>query len=90
MKELDIHVIKLVEGADEILNENKISSSTRRRESLGTLRKPPNARGSRPKTPYLIGLTGGIASGKTHISQFLQKQGCDVSHGRALIKTDFR
>lgn len=79
MNELDICVIKLLEGSDKILNEIKISSSTSRRESLGTLRKPPNDRGSRPKKPYLIGLTGGIASGKTHISQFLQSQGCDVS-----------
>ena len=80
-----IHRIPLVEGSDEILKEVKISSSTRRREVLGTLIKPPNDDPSLPKKPYVVGLTGGIASGKTHISKFLEKNGCEVADADKIV-----
>lgn len=44
----------------------KVSSSNERRHLLGTLLKPPHFPPSTNK-PYLIGLTGGLASGKSAI-----------------------
>ncbi|CAB3404980.1 unnamed protein product [Caenorhabditis bovis] len=76
MPQLDVIVVELVEGVDEILNETKISSSTKRREALGTyLRAPKHFE----RRPYVIGLTGGIASGKSSVAKYLkQKHGFDV------------
>ena len=82
---MTIYKIPLVEGSDEILKEVKISSSTRRREVLGTLLKPPNDDPSLPKKPYVIGLTGGIAAGKTHISKFLEKNGCEIADADKIV-----
>ncbi|KAK0426268.1 hypothetical protein QR680_009614 [Steinernema hermaphroditum] len=67
---LDIEVITLVEGKDEVLEESKLSSSTRRRELLGTLLREPREQRN-VEGVYLIGLTGGIASGKSNIGKFL-------------------
>lgn len=74
-------MIKLLEGSDEILKEVKISSSTRRRESLGSLRKEVEEKEEKKRPPYVVGLTGGIASGKKQICQILKEQGCEVSQG---------
>lgn len=79
---MDLYKISLVEGSDEILKEVKLSSSTNRRQLLGCLLKPPNeflTISETPKRPYIIGLTGGIASGKSAISQFLKDQGCEIA-----------
>lgn len=80
--ELKIHVVNLVQEEDPSkdeamsrLKENKISSSTIRLEKLGTILKEPITNSSIPDRPYLIGLTGGVASGKTAISNYLQTFG---------------
>ncbi|VDM60080.1 unnamed protein product [Angiostrongylus costaricensis] len=74
MSHLEMVVIDLIEGSDEILKETKISSSTRRRQELGKLLKPPNPHPERPRRPYIIGLCGGIASGKSTIAKTLERQ----------------
>uniref|UniRef100_A0A1I7T0U7 CTP_transf_like domain-containing protein n=1 Tax=Caenorhabditis tropicalis TaxID=1561998 RepID=A0A1I7T0U7_9PELO len=71
MKELDVIVIELVEGSDEILNETKISSSSRRREDLGRLLKPVL---KSKNIPYFINLNGGIVSGKDEIGVYLKEK----------------
>lgn len=70
--------IKLLDGEDEILNERKLSSSVRRRDLLGTFLKPLKL--EKCPRPFVIGLTGGIASGKTSAADFLAKHGCEVGY----------
>lgn len=77
-----MHVVKLLESdkIDGVLNESKISSSVHRREILGTILVEPSPKSSVISDKhYVIGLTGGIASGKTHIAKYLDAQGCEVS-----------
>lgn len=45
---------------------------------LGTLLKPVVPNENIPKKPYVIGLTGGIASGKSNIGKCLQKHGAKI------------
>lgn len=78
--ELKIHVVDLLEDTNsshreamERLREKKVSSSLLRFEKLGTIINPPIPNNSIPERPYLIGLTGGVASGKTTISNYLVK-----------------
>ncbi|KAF1769579.1 hypothetical protein GCK72_001396 [Caenorhabditis remanei] len=79
MTQLDIIIVKLIEGSDEILNETKISSSSKRREDLGVLLRPVRKVPRETDRPYIIGLAGGIASGKSHIGKYLkEKHGFDV------------
>lgn len=80
--ELKIHVVKLLRDdsstAEDVmirLNEKKVSSSCMRLEKLGSILRPPIPNESIPKRPYLIGLTGGIASGKTEICKYLESLG---------------
>lgn len=58
--------------------EFKISSSTLRSRSLGSTIRSPAPKPHLPKRPYVIGLTGGICAGKSHISEFLGKLGAAV------------
>lgn len=60
------------------LEEDKVSSSTLRIRRLGTLLKEPVINPRLNKRPYLIGLTGGIASGKTSIANEFKKLGAGV------------
>lgn len=80
--ELKVHVVDLLQDGDPSdkdlmnrLNETKVSSSILRMNKLGTILKPPEPNHSIPKRPYLIGLTGSIASGKTTIGKYLQSLG---------------
>ena len=54
----------------------KVSSSACRVRMLGTLQRPPN----HPQSGncYLIGLAGGIASGKSSVAKRLEKLGAYV------------
>jgi phosphopantetheine adenylyltransferase/dephospho-CoA kinase len=80
LNELDIQKIELVEGSNEILKEVKLSSSSQRYQLLGSLLKPPNEfLSTKPAKPYVIGLTGGIASGKSSISKYLAENGCEIA-----------
>ncbi|GLV32971.1 Bifunctional Phosphopantetheine adenylyltransferase - Dephospho-CoA kinase [Carabus blaptoides fortunei] len=75
---LDINIVDLVDCPDRQADEEaKISSSTGRMRLLGTLLRP--ARCTRDETgPCVIGLTGGIASGKSAIRARLAKLGAAV------------
>ncbi|KAK6042399.1 dephospho-CoA kinase [Cooperia oncophora] len=74
LSRLDMVTIDLLEAYDEVLKETKISSSSRRRDDLGKLLKPPTPHPERPARPYVIGLCGGIASGKSNIAKILREQ----------------
>lgn len=79
MTQLDVIIVELVEGSDEILNETKISSSSKRRKDLGVLLRPARTVPRDAGRPYIIGLAGGIASGKSNIGKYLkEKHGFDV------------
>lgn len=79
LSHLDIFEIGLLEGEDKILSETKLSSSAIRRSKLGKLLKETSKPVIDFGGKYVIGLTGGICSGKTHISKFLASKGCFVS-----------
>ncbi|VDO98266.1 unnamed protein product [Soboliphyme baturini] len=75
---LDVFVIELLHGSRAgIISSRALSSSEHRFELLGTLLKPP-------KTPrlydkvYVVGLTGGVASGKSHIAEYLRSLGAAI------------
>lgn len=74
---LDLIKINLIGGKDEILKEDKLSSSARRRALLGTFLKPLKL--EKFPRPFVIGLTGGTASGKTNAANFLARNNCKVS-----------
>lgn len=83
LRPLEVEVIHIINN-DNIQDgdEKKISSTTIRKRLLGTLLKKPEVK-SLQRRPYLIGLTGCIASGKTSISRRLEGLGaaiinCDV------------
>ncbi|XP_015116701.1 bifunctional coenzyme A synthase [Diachasma alloeum] len=77
---LDIHVVKLAEDMGHSEHEeSKISSSNQRIRLLGTRLKEPDLAGKRLR-PYIIGLTGGIASGKSSVAEKLQSLGAGVVH----------
>jgi phosphopantetheine adenylyltransferase/dephospho-CoA kinase len=81
MSALQVVSVRLVEAKNKECSEeeDKISSSTLRMRKLGTLLKEPPASSSKLATrPYLIGLTGGIASGKTSISNEFKKLGAGI------------
>lgn len=86
MKELEIVTIDLIpddhkDSRNEYearIEDEKVSSSTARIRSLGTLIREPKARPELDPKPYLIGLTGGIASGKSSIAEELSKLGAGI------------
>uniref|UniRef100_F6T7H6 Bifunctional coenzyme A synthase n=1 Tax=Ciona intestinalis TaxID=7719 RepID=F6T7H6_CIOIN len=83
LNDLYVHVIGegllIGDESSSPTKETKLSSSTLRYKSLGTLRKSPNMRTlSHPPGAYVIGLTGGIASGKSSIAKRLQNLGAVV------------
>ncbi|KAL3124375.1 hypothetical protein niasHT_000799 [Heterodera trifolii] len=87
-KKLDICLVELLKNAetDKVLNETKLSSSLKRKEMLGTLLAEPGPpKAAISNAHYVIGLTGGIASGKTHIATFLAEKGCEVIECDTLV-----
>ncbi|XP_018392343.1 PREDICTED: bifunctional coenzyme A synthase [Cyphomyrmex costatus] len=98
LNKLDIHVVELAADEDHKEHEEaKISSSNHRMRLLGTLLQDP--RKSKVLRyhilkPYIIGLTGGIASGKSSVAEKLQQLGaglvnCDkLAHNLYLPGTD--
>lgn len=79
MRELKIRCIDLIElSTTEEGKENKISSSNQRLDLLGNRLKEPISKPHLPNHPYIIGLIGGIASGKSVISQHFEKLGAAV------------
>lgn len=58
-------------------DECKLSSTAGRHEALGVLLRPPKSN-SNQSGVYVIGLTGGIASGKSSIAKRLEKLGAEI------------
>lgn len=91
-KRLLEYTIELVEDScHSQYEEEKISSSSARKRLLGTLYHPLKPKDDLPHTPYIIGLTGGIASGKSSVCKRLEGQGakivdCDKLGHRAYVK----
>lgn len=80
--ELKVHVVNLIEDTNKTnqdnltrLHEHKVSSSLLRVQKLGKIIRPPVPNNSIPNRPYLIGLTGGVASGKSTIANYLESLG---------------
>lgn len=79
LKPLQIHCIDLVElETNEEAKETKISSSNQRLDLLGTRLRDPVPNKNIPDYPYIIGLVGGIASGKSVISTYFKSLGATV------------
>lgn len=80
--ELQMSVIHLVKTdvRESDLEDHKVSSSSARLRKLGTLIREPNyvIHDSIQYPPYLIGLTGGIASGKSNIANNLEQLGAGI------------
>eukprot|EP00105_Crassostrea_gigas_P008112 XP_011422578.1 PREDICTED: bifunctional coenzyme A synthase [Crassostrea gigas] len=89
---LDVYVIDLVQDqCHGQFEEAKISSSSLRKRLLGTLINPVKPNKSIPSSPYVLGLTGGIASGKSAICKRLEGLGagtvdCDKLGHQAYAK----
>lgn len=79
LHELKVTCIEMIElETNEEGKEKKISSSNQRMDLLGTRLKEPIPKPHLPNRPYIIGLIGGIASGKSVISQHFAKLGAFV------------
>jgi phosphopantetheine adenylyltransferase/dephospho-CoA kinase len=79
LKPLEIYIIQLIEKQETIAEkENKISSSNQRMDLLGTQFKKPHPRPNLPNKPYIIGLIGGVASGKSKMAARFEKMGAKI------------
>jgi phosphopantetheine adenylyltransferase/dephospho-CoA kinase len=81
LNKLAIHVIDLIdecETSSSADDEMKISSSKLRKLLLGTVLRKPEKNDQINRSPYIIGLTGGVASGKSHIAKYLDTLGAYV------------
>ncbi|TRY68647.1 hypothetical protein TCAL_07684 [Tigriopus californicus] len=80
LKPLDIIIVGV--EADPVkesdLEEVKVSSSSMRLRLLGSLLKAPSRPWDKSAGPYIVGLTGGSASGKSSISRRLEKLGAKI------------
>ncbi|CDW57613.1 Bifunctional coenzyme A synthase [Trichuris trichiura] len=82
MTRLELLTIDLLNIGSEVDGQVKISSTLKRVEMLGRLFKIPKSRPT--SNPYIIGLTGGIASGKSKICEYLKSWGAHVINCDAL------
>ncbi|CAD7006594.1 bifunctional coenzyme A synthase isoform X2 [Ceratitis capitata] len=80
MRPLEIYCIELVNSTNIGLGpmEKKVSSSNTRIDLLGSRIKRPEPRPNLFDEPYIIGLTGGIASGKSIMCRRLLNKGAQV------------
>lgn len=79
MPELKIHKIPVLSDPERnSFEEHKISSSSLRMRSLGTMIQYPKPKPHLLNCPYIIGVTGGIASGKSAIVKHLKELGAAV------------
>ena len=84
LKALEVIIVGLqseskdTEAASEAALEAKVSSSNARKELLGELLKPPQSPRPVVSRPYLIGLTGGSASGKSTMARRFSDLGAGV------------
>lgn len=78
LNKLDVHVVQLVHDENyRSHEETKISSSNQRIRLLGTHLRPRRIK-DKPLKPYIIGLTGGIASGKSSVIEKVEKLGAGL------------
>ncbi|XP_037294471.1 bifunctional coenzyme A synthase isoform X2 [Manduca sexta] len=78
---MDVHVIELAQDTHPQRSheeEEKVSSSNQRMRLLGTLLRPPVPNPHILDWPYVIGLSGGIASGKSNIAEKLRAKGAGI------------
>ncbi|CAH0691943.1 unnamed protein product [Spodoptera exigua] len=78
---MDVHVISIIEDSQadtSTAEEGKVSSSNQRIRMLGKTIRRPQPNPNIPDWPYVIGLAGGIASGKSRILQKLKEKGAAV------------
>ncbi|CAF4738065.1 unnamed protein product [Rotaria sp. Silwood2] len=94
LSQLAVHVIPMVPANNNNQDgDNKLSSTSLRREMLSIFLKPPK-KPAESNRPYVIGLTGGIDSGKSSIARRLEKLGaavinCDkLGHETYKVDTD--
>ncbi|XP_053954581.1 bifunctional coenzyme A synthase [Anastrepha ludens] len=80
LRPLEIYCINIVESSEMGggPKEKKVSSSNTRIDLLGTRLKQIETRPNLYDVPYVIGLTGGIASGKSIMCNRLLKKGAQV------------
>lgn len=79
LKQLQIHCIDLIElETSEEGKETKVSSSNQRMDLLGTRIREPQPVPNLPNYPYIIGLVGGIASGKSVMTKYFEQLGAIV------------
>lgn len=81
LNKLDIHAIDLVDDNESKIpgqQDEKMSSTGERHRLLGTLLRPVQDKKLPTGCPYVIGLTGGIASGKSAISKRLESLGASI------------
>lgn len=80
LPKLSVHCIDLVELKQNCnFKETKISSSNQRIDLLGTRMENKSKSNDLPiKAPYIIGMVGGIASGKSDMSQRFGKLGAKI------------
>ena len=80
LAQLDTVLINMAEDAGRLegVEEEKISSSSGRIRLLGSRLQPPLRSWQRDSGPYLLGLTGGSASGKTSVGRRLERAGWGV------------
>lgn len=92
MSQLDVDVIRMLNDGhrEHDIEEEKVSSSSLRIRKLGTLIKEPEPRPKLSQKPYIIGLTGMIASGKSSISEKLRKLGAGVVNVDLLAHQTYR
>lgn len=89
LQHLEAHIIDIITEETDVFipgksdAEEKMSSTIERHKLLGKLLRPVNGNPRKrqhesSQRPYIIGLTGGIASGKSAISKRLEKLGAAV------------
>ncbi len=96
VSKIPVHVVPMVPAADDNQDgDNKLSSTSLRRQMLSILLKPPLVnrffqyfyssvcclrlqKSVESNRPYIIGLTGGIGSGKSSIARRMEKLGAAI------------
>ena len=84
LKPVDVHVVDLVLDDDFASapekgdNEHKLSSTAERQKLLGNLLRPVVQKENIVGRPYVIGVTGGIACGKSSVCQRLKGLGAAI------------
>lgn len=84
---LPILYIKAIDFEKELGKKEKTSSKELRKEMLGTrLREPEINRPYFPTYPYIVGLTGNVASGKSQLTQYFKDFGAAIIDCDKIVK----